>query len=439
MTDLSTRMIFVATALFAVLLAPAPRALAASTDAKPAGSIAAIVNQDLVSDIEVQQRIERGLEEARRRGQTPPPLAELRKSALNSLIDERVVLTYARENSPKIDEVELDRVVANVAAQNHLSIPELRERLRSDGMDYRHFRDNLRDQLMVERVREREVLGRIQVSDAEVDAYLEKRRQAAQANPQLNIAQVLIIVPEGASDAVVAARRAKAEQALARIKAGEPFELVAKEVSEDAYKDKGGEIGLRPASKLPDIFVAQVKNLAVGEVAPGLLRSGAGFHILKLLARQDASATVTQTRARHILLRPSAQMTAELASRRLAEYKRDIEAGKLSFEAVAREYSEDGTAANGGDLGWVSPGTFVPEFEEAMNALPIGGISAPIVSRFGVHLIQVLERRTVALDPKQLRAQAMAALREQKYEDAYAKWVKELRNRAFIEIREAAQ
>lgn len=439
MTDMSTRLIVLATAFVAFMLAPASRALAANTSTQAAGAIAAIVNQDLVSDIEVQQRIERGLEEVRRRGQTPPPMAELRKAALDSLINERVVLTYARENSAKIDEVELDRVVANVAAQNHLSMPELRERLRTDGIDYRRFRENLRDQLMVERVREREVLSRIHVSDAEVDAFLEKRRQTAQANAQLNIAQVLVIVPEGAGEAVVASRKAKAEQALARIKAGESFQLVAKQVSEDAYKDKGGEIGLRPASKLPDLFVAQVKTLAVGEVAPGLIRSGAGFHILKLLERQDSGDTVTQTRARHILLRPSAQLTAELASRRLAEYKRNIETGKLSFEAVARENSEDGTAANGGDLGWASPGTFVPEFEEAMNALPINGVSAPIVSRFGVHLIQALERRTVAVDPKQLRAQAMTALREQKYEETYAEWVKELRNRAFVEIREAAQ
>lgn len=439
MTDLSTRLIVLTTAFAAFMLLPASRVIAASTNTQAAGAIVAIVNQDLVSDIEVQQRIDRAVEDARRRGQTPPPMAELRKAALDSLINERVVLTYARENSAKIDEVELDRVVANVAAQNHLSMPELRERLRTDGIDYRRFRENLRDQLMVERVREREVLSRIHVSDADVDAYLDKRRQAALENAQLNIAQVLVIVPDGAGDAVVAQRRSKAEQALARIKAGEPFELVAKQVSEDAYKDKGGEIGLRPASKLPDLFVAQVRNLAVGEVSPALIRSGAGFHILKLLERQDSADTVTQTRSRHILLRPSAQLTAELASRRLAEYKRNIETGKVSFEAVARENSEDGTAANGGDLGWVSPGNFVPEFEEVMNGLPVGGISAPVVSRFGVHLIQVLERRTVALDVKQLRAQAMTALREQKYDETFAEWVKELRNRAFVEIREAAQ
>jgi peptidyl-prolyl cis-trans isomerase SurA len=244
----------------------------------------------------------------------------------------------------------------------------MKERLRTEGIDYRRFRDNLRDQLMVERIREREVPARIRITDTDIDNYLEKRRESARENAQLNIAQVLVIVPEGASPAVVAEKRARAEAALARIKAGEPFEAVAKQVSEDAYKDKGGELGLRPASKLPDAFVAQVKGLAPGAVSPELMRSGAGFHVLKLLDRQDGSGgTVVQTHARHVLLRTSPQLTAELATRRLAEFKRSIESGKTSFEAVARDNSEDGSSANGGDLGWVSPGGFVPEFEEAMN------------------------------------------------------------------------
>ena len=441
MTDLSSRPLFRAAVLAAALLsAHSAQAQSASALTRPAGAIAAIVNQDLVTDIEVEQRIERVREEARRRGQPSPTMAELRSTALESLIDERVVLTHARENSAKIDEVELDRVVGNVAAQNNLTLPELRERLRTEGIDYRRFRENLRDQMMVERIREREVQGRIRVSDAEVSSYLDKRRQDALADAPLNIAQVLIIVPEGANETVTAERRARAERALARIKAGEAFDLVAKQVSEDAYKDRGGEIGLRPASKLPDLFVAHVKNLAVGAIAPELIRSSAGFHILKLLERQaQAVDSVTQTRARHVLLRPSAQLSADVAARRLTEYKREVETGKRSFEAIAREISEDGSAAAGGDLGWVSPGGFVPEFEEAMNALPLGGISAPVVSRFGVHLIQVLERRSVAQDPKELRAQALAALRGQKYETAYAEWVRELRSRAFIELREREQ
>jgi peptidyl-prolyl cis-trans isomerase SurA len=238
---------------------------------------------------------------------------------------------------------------------------------------------------------------------------------------------------------VVAERRAKAEAALQRVKAGEDFAAVAREVSEDGNKARGGEIGLRQADRLPDAFVDFVRDLKSGELAPQLLRSGAGFHVLKLVQRRDGSEAgnlVTQTRARHVLLRPSPQLPAELAAQRLQEFKRAIEAGRVSFEAVARDNSEDGSAPQGGDLGWVAPGAFVPEFEEAMNALPVGGLSDPVVSRFGLHLIKVEERREVEVDPKQLREQARNALREQKYEDAYKEWVRDLRARAFVELRE---
>ena len=217
----------------------------------------------------------------------------------------------------------------------------------------------------------------------------------------------------------------------------EDFIAVAREISEDGNKAQGGVIGLRPADRLPDLFVETVKPLKSGDVSPTLLRSGAGFHVIKLVARLEGAAfTVTQTRARHILLRVSPQLSAEAASRRLAEFKRQIQAGSKPFEQLARDNSEDGSAAAGGDLGWTSPGTFVPEFEETMAALAVGGISDPLPSRFGVHLIQVLERREVALDPKQQREQARNVLREQKFETAYLDWVRELRGRAYVELRD---
>jgi peptidyl-prolyl cis-trans isomerase SurA len=234
----------------------------------------------------------------------------------------------------------------------------------------------------------------------------------------------------------VAERRARAEAALARVRAGEAFEVVARQVSEDVNRERGGEIGLRPAARLPDLFVEATKSLKVGEVTSPV-RSGAGFHVLKVVERPDpADGRITQTRARHILLRPSARLTAEAAQARLAEYRQLIDSGTRRFEDVARQFSEDGSALQGGDLGWSAPGTMVPEFEEAMNALAAGGLSQPVVSRFGVHLIQVVERRQVAVDPRQLRDQARNALREQRFEDAYADWARELRGRAYIEMRE---
>ncbi|WP_418318204.1 peptidylprolyl isomerase [Piscinibacter sakaiensis] len=416
----------------AAAAAPAP----APASARRGDYILAVVNQELVTAGELAIRLERVREAARAAGNRLPPGDELRKEILQQLIDERVLITAARETGQRVDEAELDRAVNNVAVQNQLSPLELRQRLQREGIDYGRFRNNLRDQILVERTREREVQSRIRITDAEVDAEL-ARQHAASGGVQYNIAQILVAVPERASDAQVMERRIRAEGALARVRAGESFEAVARQMSDGANAAEGGELGLRPADRLPDIFVARVKTLKTGEIAPELLRSGAGFHILKLKDRREPDAfTVTQTHARHILLRPSAQLSEEAAMRRLAEFKRQIQAGRASFEALARDNSEDNSAVAGGDLGWTSPGSLVPEFEQTMDALPVGGISDPIVSRFGVHLIQVIDRREVELDTRQRREQARNVLRERKYEAAYEDWLKELRARAYIEMRE---
>ncbi|HJV72190.1 peptidylprolyl isomerase [Ideonella sp.] len=445
----TTRLRAAALALAATALAcaaasaqPAAQAAAAAarTPARQADYIVAIVNNELVTQVELDQRIARARLDALRTGARLPPDAELRKQVLDALIEERVVVTYARDSGLKVDEPELDRAVANVAAANKLTLDKLQDRLKAEGIDYARFRANLRDQMLAERVREREVISRIRVTDAEIDNAVAARQGQMAASSEMNIAQILVTVPENASPEVVAERREKALAALARVRGGEPFEVVAKAVSEDANKDKGGEIGAKPADRLPDLFVNAVKPLAVGAVTAEPVRSGAGFHILKLLSRSDVStASVTQTRARHILLRPSTALPVDAAQKRLAEFRDQILAGSRRFEDVARQYSEDGSAAGGGDLGWTAPGSLVPEFEEAMNKLPPGGISQPVVSRFGVHLIQVVERRQVAVDPKELREQARNVLREQKFGPAYTDWAAELKARAYIEMREPPQ
>jgi peptidyl-prolyl cis-trans isomerase SurA len=413
---------------------PARAAIAPST----ADYIVAVVNQELVTYAELQGRMARVREDAERsKAQLPSP-AELRKQVLDGLIDERVQVTNARETGPKLDEAELDRAVANVAVQNQMTLTQLRARLQQQGLSYANFRNNVRDQMLMERVREREVNQRIRIGGDEVDALIEKRRAAAGEAVQLNIAQILVTVPEGAADAVLAQRRERAESALARVKAGEAFEAVAREVSEDGNKAQGGVIGLRPADRLPDLFVDYVRTMKAGDVGATLLRSGAGFHVIKLVQRSDGAAfTIQQTRARHILLRVSAQLPAQAAGQRLAEFKRQIQSGAKTFEQLARDNSEDGSAAQGGELGWTSPGAFVPEFEEAMNGLALNGLSEPVASRFGVHLIQVLERRQIVLDLKQQREQARNVLREQRFEAAYLDWVRDLRGRAYVELREA--
>ena len=417
--------------------APAP---AQTRTARNGDYIAVVVNQELVTAGEVERRVERAQAEAGRAGAKLPAEAELRRLALDALIDERAMITSARESGMKVDEAEIDRAVQNIALQNQLSPEVLRQRLLAEGIDYGRFRANLRDQIMIERMREREVYQRIRVSDEDIDKFIEQRRQAANADAETNIAQILITVPDGADPAQLAQRQALATAALARVRGGEAFAAVAIEVSEDGNRAKGGEIGLRPASRLPDLFVEATQDLKPGQVAPTLLRSSAGFHVLKVVERKEvAVGRVTQTRARHVLLRTSAQLNAETASQRLAEYRRQIESGSKAFEDIARQFSEDGSAASGGDLGWAAPGVMVPEFEAAMNELAAGGLSAPVVSRFGVHLIQVLERREVALEPRQLREQARNVLREQKFEQAYLDWTKELRSRAYVEFREPPQ
>jgi peptidyl-prolyl cis-trans isomerase SurA len=412
----------------------------ARTPARSADYIVAIVNNELVTQVEVDQRIARARLDATRGGGRLPPEAELRKQVLDALIEERVIITYARDSGLKVEEPELDRAVANVAAANKLTMSQLLDRLKAEGIDYTRFRANLRDQMLSERVREREVISRIKVTDAEIDGALAARQGQLASASELNIAQILVTVPENAGADVVAQRQQRALEALARVRGGEPFELVAKAISEDGNREKGGEIGPKPADRLPDLFVEAVRPLAVGAVTAEPLRSGAGFHILKLLSRSEAgTASITQTHARHILLRPSAAMPVEAAQKRLAEFRDQILGGSRRFEDLAKQYSEDGSASNGGDLGWAAPGSFVPEFDEAMSRLQPGGVSLPIVSRFGVHLIQVIERRQVAVDPKELREQARNMLREQKFGPAYADWAAELKARAYIELREPPQ
>jgi peptidyl-prolyl cis-trans isomerase SurA len=399
--------------------------------------IVAVVNQELLTAREVEQRMNAVREAAARAGATLPPPDEFRRKVFDTMLDERAQMSNARELFVKIDDAEVERSVLNVAAQNQLTLAQLRQRLAEEGMDYARFRNNLRDQILVDRAREREMQIRIRITDADVDALLEKKRQQSGGKPEYNLAQILVTVPDGAAAALVSEREARAEAALARVKAGEPFEVVAREVSEDANKAVGGALGLRPLDRLPDVFADRVRDLKSGELSPTLLRTGAGFHVLKLQERRDVQAfTVTQTHARHILLRGSPQFDQAAAGRQMMEFKRQIASGATTFEQVARDHSEDSSAQQGGDLGWTSPGTFVPEFEDVMVALPIGGVSDPLVSRFGMHLIRVDERRQTALDAKQEREQARGLLREERYPVALAEWNKELRARAYVELRE---
>lgn len=421
--------------LAASLLCQPLDALAQSSARRSGDYIVAVVNQEVVTNSEVQQRLQRAEQDAASSNARLPDRDTLMRELLDQLIDERAQLSAARDGGVRVDEAEIDRAVTNVAAQNQITVAQLRERLRSEGLDYVRFRNTLRDQILLERIREREVQSRIRITDADIEAWLAQQREKNGAATEYNIAQILLSVPENAAPAVIAQRRQQGVALLQRLRSGEDFAALVREAS-DGSKERGGELGLRRADKLPDLFVEAVGPLRAGEVAPQVLRSGAGFHLLKLVDRREAALTVQQQRARHILLRPGAKLTQETIVRRLTGYKRQIEAGTAKFEDLARQLSEDGSAANGGDLGWASPGQFVPEFEQALSALRPGAIADPVVSRFGVHLIQLLERREQRLDAREQREMARAALREQKADDAYTDWAREVRARAYVELRD---
>ena len=403
--------------------------------------IVAVVNQELVTASEVQQRLARMRDEAARNKQTLPPLSALRKQVVETLIDERVLVTNARENGSRVDDPEIDRAVLNVATQNQMTLPQLRERLRQEGIPFAKFRDNIRDQIMVERVREREVVSRIRITDAEIDELIEKRRGAAGASAQINVAQILVTVPDGSAEGVVAERRGRAEAALKRVRAGEDFAAVAREISEDSNRSQGGEIGMRPVDRLPDLFARAAQASQARRSRPGA--DPQRRRLPRPQARRSPGVGGVHRRPVARAAHPAAAFGRADARRRrraaCCSSSATSSRAPRTFEQLARENSEDASAAQGGDLGWTAPGSFVPEFEEAMTALPVGGISDPVTTRFGVHLIQVVDRRQTTIDIRQLREQARNILREQKFEAAFTEWLRDLRGRAYVEYREPPQ
>ncbi len=410
--------------------------------AQQADYIVAVVNSEPVTNNEVRTAMQRVLQDIAQKRQVAPPTDELRRRVVERLVNERAQLQEAIESGIRIDEGAIAEAEQTIARQNQIDVAELRLRVARDGVTPAKFRSQLRDQLMLQRLHERDVEGRIRVSEADIDRFIADQ-EAGNADPlaqEINLAHLLVALPEKASAEQASAVLLQAQTVLSRLRAGADFTALVQELSA-ADRANGGQMGLRRADRYPPAFVAATQNLAVGQVSD-MVRSGAGFHILKVVERRAPAAptkAVVQSHARHILLRTGPQLTQAAAVARLAEFRKRIEAGAVTFEALAREHSQDGSAPQGGDLGWVGSGAFVPEFEDPMNRLAEGQISAPVVSRFGVHLIQLVERRRVELSQREIRESIRNQLKESRYEAAFANWAQEIRGKAFVEFREPPQ
>ena len=425
----------------AAAAASAPRSPVANAGPREADYIVAVVNSEPVTNNEVRARTARVLQQLTERGAAAPPADQLRKEVMDRLISERAQLQYARETGIKVDDAALEQAELAIARQNELrSVAELHRRVEQSGIAIKDFRDDIRNQVTLARLREREIEPKMKVTDSEVDTFIRQQTGNQAPGQDVNLAMILVAVPENASAEERARLQARADEVARRAKAGEDFTKLATEYSDANNRGRdGGVLGMRAADKYPELFIRATQRTRVGDTV-GPLKSDAGFHVLKVLERKRNNdlpeVRIPQTHARHILLKIGPTQSERVATDRAADMRRRILAKQADFETLARENSADESAAEGGDLGWVSPGQFVPEFEQAMNNLDPGQVSPPIVTRFGVHLIRVDERTERTLSSDEQRQLARNMLREKKAQEAFDTWAREIRGRAYVEYRD---
>jgi peptidyl-prolyl cis-trans isomerase SurA len=408
-------------------------------------AIIAVVNNEVITRYELIQRLRLVERRMRSQGVALPPPAEFQRQLLERMIIDRAQLQLAQEYGIRVDDSMLDRAIARIAEQNKLSLQEFRDQLEREGTPFNRFREEIREEIILQRLREREVDNKIQITESEVENYLAAQNSAVQAQQEFNIAQILVRVPENASPEQIATRRQRAEEILQQLKSGGDFANIAATYSDAGDALQGGDLGWRNQDRLPELFVNAVANLNQGDISP-IVKSANGFHILKLVGKRSASvmkagagagapASVQQTRVRHILIKTNQIVTPADARRKLVELKQRLDNNAAKFEDLAKLFSNDLSASRGGDLGWIYPGDTVPEFERAMDALKPGEVSEPVESPFGYHLIQVTERKMDDVSKERQRLIARQAIRERKLEEATQDWLRQLRDRAYVEYR----
>jgi len=442
--------IALATALLATGITHDVAAQAQKTAEQPmqrvalADAIIAVVNSEVITRQELLDRMQ--LLERRLKSQNiqMPPPQEFQRQVLERMIVDMAQLQLAKESGIRIDDATLDRAIARIAEQNKMTVQQFRTQLEREGAPFKVFRDEIREEIIMQRLREREVDNKVQVSESEIDNYLAAQAGASQGQQEYGVSHILVRIPENATAEQIAERRRRAEGVLLQLQSGGDFAKLAATYSDASDALSGGDLGWRNADRLPQLFVDTIARMKQGEVSP-LIKSSNGFHIIKLNGVRSpsvvksgsgaAAAAVQQTHVRHILIKLNQLVSSTDAKRKLTELKQRLDNKAATFEELAKLFSNDLSASRGGDIGWVYPGDTVPEFERAMDALKPGEVSEPIESPFGWHLIQVLERKTDDVSQERRRLLARQVIRERKLEDATQDWLRQLRDRAYVEYR----
>ncbi len=420
--------------LCALLVLVATPVRAATPEPMEADRIVAVVGNEVITYYELRVRLASALKQLQKQGTPLPPQDVLERQMLERLIMDRAQLLFARESGLRIDDLQLDEAIGRIAAGNKMTAAQFRAALEKDGVEYAKFREEIRAEMTTVRLREREVDNRLMISEGEIDNFL-ANQAASGSGEEYQLAHILLRAPESATPEQLQKLRQRAEQALKRARGGENFAELAAAFSDAPDALQGGDLGWRALDRLPTLYAEATRSLQTGEYSD-LLRSSAGFHIVKLIGKRggNAPASVQQTQARHILIRIN-EVVSEAEARRKLESVRERIVNGMDFAEQARLYSQDGSAAKGGDLGWLNPGDTVPDFERAMNALKIGELSQVIQSPFGMHLIQVQERRERDVSAERQRTVARQAIRERKLDEAYQDWLRQLRDRTYVENR----
>jgi len=425
-------------AFFLIACASIASAAEAQKQAIPLDNVEVVVNDDVITHLELEKRVGSVSKMLQRQKIALPDRKVLERQVLERMITEMLMAQFARDSGLRIDDAQLDKTILRIAQQNKFdSVAAFRAKLEQQGTDFKEFREEIRNEIISVRLREREVDSKLVISENDVDNYLTTQEHQQGKGEELQLAHILVVVPEQASADKIQLYRNRAEQALAKLRAGASFAQVAAGYSDAQDALKGGELGWRPADRLPPLFSDALKEMKPGDVSD-VLRSPSGFHIIKLLDRRsrDTPVVIAQTHARHILIKTSELVSDKEARSRLLEIKKRLDNG-ADFAEEARLHSDDGSAPQGGDLGWLSPGETVPEFEKAMDSLKVGQVSAPIQTGFGWHLIQVLGRRNTDVTMEQKRQRARNAIRTFKSDEAFQDWLRQLRDRAFVEYHAA--